>query len=269
MEHDGYKEMLAASALSALDTSDNRALNEHLLVCRECRDELENWKAAAATISLGSEPVEPSAAVRERLLSQIHAERRSRNSSQQADRSLPNALPIGRVRSTAASYALIAAGVVLSLFIGWMILLWRESTTAKAELARLKQQINVTEMQLAQQREIVTILSSPGAKLAELSAADSPAGSARATLAYNSSGQAVLIASNLPAAPDGKEYQLWFIVGNKPLPGKVFNTDESGSGTFREQMPAEVGSQAVFAVTVEPRGGVSAPTGPMLLRSEL
>ena len=48
MVHDDYKEMIPARALSALDAAEERALNEHLENCAECRKELEDWQATAA-----------------------------------------------------------------------------------------------------------------------------------------------------------------------------------------------------------------------------
>jgi anti-sigma-K factor RskA len=78
----------------------------------------------------------------------------------------------------------------------------------------------------------------------------------------------MLVASNLPSLPQGKAYQLWFIVGNKaPMPGKTFAPNSTGQGVIKEQMPREALNSPVFAVTVEPAGGVAAPTGPIYLSS--
>ena len=71
MVHDDYKEMIPARALSALDAAEERALNEHLENCAECRKELEDWQATAAALSLAPDPAEPSPKVRERILSEV------------------------------------------------------------------------------------------------------------------------------------------------------------------------------------------------------
>ncbi len=71
MVHDDYKEMIPAHALSALDAAEERALNEHLENCAECRKELEDWQATAAALSLASDPAEPSPQVRERILTEV------------------------------------------------------------------------------------------------------------------------------------------------------------------------------------------------------
>ena len=51
------------------------------------------------------------------------------------------------------------------------------------------------------------------------------------------------------------------------MPGKTFSPDNTGKGMLKDQMPREAMDSAIFAITVEPEGGVSAPTGPIYLRS--
>src|SRR5215203_196910 len=74
MVHTDYKEMIPARALSALDAAEAQALNEHLENCAECRQELEEWQATAASLSLTADPQEPSPAVRDRILSEVRKE---------------------------------------------------------------------------------------------------------------------------------------------------------------------------------------------------
>ena len=77
MKHEDYKEMLAASALSALDASDARELVHHLEVCSNCRSELHDWQETAAFMAFSAEPVEPSPEVRDRILAAARAETQS------------------------------------------------------------------------------------------------------------------------------------------------------------------------------------------------
>lgn len=268
MGHEDYKMMLPARALSALDSNDDVALNEHLLVCSECRRELEEWEATSAVLSLNVQPLEPTPGLRDRIMSQVREERRTQTVTDKRSRVVPFDPRSRNLRSTAASFGLIAAGLVLSILIGWIFLLWRENAVARVELARLNRQIQVTERDLQRERAAVALLTSPGARLAKL-AGTSSAPTAHAMLAYDTNGQAMLIASGLPSAPEGKGYQLWFIVGDKPVPGKVFNTNQTGTGTLQDQMPGDVGEKAVFAITMEPSAGALTPSGAILLRSEL
>jgi anti-sigma-K factor RskA len=76
------------------------------------------------------------------------------------------------------------------------------------------------------------------------------------------------MASKLPSVPQGKAYQLWFIVGNKPpTPGKTFVPDSAGNAVLKDELPREAVDANVFAITVEPATGSEAPTSPIYLRS--
>ena len=88
-------------------------------------------------------------------------------------------------------------------------------------------------------------------------------------LAYDKNGRAILMAKGLPPPPAGKAYQLWFIAGGKPMPGKVFTTDASGAGTLKDQIPPQARNAAVFAITLEPEDGVQSPTGQIYLSQPL
>jgi anti-sigma-K factor RskA len=246
MVHEDYKEMIPARALSALDAAEAQALNEHLENCAECRKELDEWQATAAALALGSNSAEPSPKVRERILDEVRK-----------DLSEPNVVPFRstprNLWSSFGSLGAMAAAVLFTALVGGIVVLWRQN--------------NAIRKDLEQSQEFVQLVTSPGARVAELKSSAVGAG-ATATVAYDSNGHAMLVASNLPSLPQGKAYQLWFIVGNKaPMPGKTFAPDSTGQGVIKEQMPREALNSPVFAVTVEPAGGVAAPTGPIYLSS--
>ena len=72
------------------------------------------------------------------------------------------------------------------------------------------------------------------------------------------------MASGLPPAPAGKEYQLWLIADKGPVPGGTFKTGADGRARMSDRLPAGV-SKPIFAVTLEREGGESAPKGEMYL----
>lgn len=80
--------------------------------------------------------------------------------------------------------------------------------------------------------------------------------------------QALLQVANLPAVPAGKDYQLWLIKNNKPIPSGVFAVnDPSKDSFFKIEHLADADKQSAnaFAITLEPEGGVQQPTGKMYL----
>ena len=244
MVHDDYKEMIPARALSALDAAEDRALNEHLENCDECRKELQDWEATAAAMSLASNPAEPSPQVRERILSEVR-----KDLSSPAEVIPFKSTPRRNVWSSFGALGAIAAVVLFAALSIGLAVLWRQN------------------QQLGDDRAFVELVKTRGAKVSELRAAD-PGLTAYAKLAYDPTGRAVLIASNLPNVPQGRAYQLWFIVGNKPpVPGKTFVPDSSGNAVLKDELPREAVDANVFAITVEPANGSSAPTSPIYLRS--
>jgi anti-sigma-K factor RskA len=245
MVHEDYKEMIPARALSALDAAEAQVLNEHLENCAECRKELDEWQATAAALALGTSPAEPSPELRERILNEVRK-----------DLSAPQVIPFRstprNLWSSFGSLGAIAATVLFTALIVGLVVLWRQNNAIRTDLE--------------QSREFVELVRTPGARVKELKGIDLGA-DATATLAYDRNGHAILVADKLPGLPQGKAYQLWFIVGNKPMPGKTFAPDSSGKGVLKEQVPQDALDSAVFAITVEPAGGVEAPTGPIYLSS--
>ncbi len=75
------------------------------------------------------------------------------------------------------------------------------------------------------------------------------------------------LAEDLAPLPVNQVYQLWLLdKQNSPTSGGTFNVDETG----RARLPFKLASPATpetFAVTVEPKGGVPKPKGPMVLLS--
>src|ERR1044071_2528825 len=245
MVHEDYKAMIPARALSALDATEERALNEHLENCEECQKELEEWQATAAALAVSADPSEPSPEVRERILSEV---RKDLSAEVVPFRSTSRNI----WRSFGSLGAMAAVVLVTALIVG-LIVIWRENRRINEELART--------------REFVQLATTPGAKMNELKGVDLGAG-ATAKLTYDKSGHAMLMADNLPSVPRGKPYQLWFIVGkNPPMPGKTFSPNEAGKGVLEDQMPKEALDSAIFAITLEPEGGVDKPTGQIYLRS--
>lgn len=271
MVHEDYKEMIPARALSALEAAENRALTEHLSVCAECRKELEVLEETAASLALATPPQEPSPQLRDSILIEIQTELRgNRDKKHHTASAGAQVVPFRPAPRNAWTYigsvGAIAAVVLFLALGGSVIMLWRQNRATQAEVAKLLAQVRASEQQTAQDRDMMQFLTEPGNKLTNLIGTPA-APNAHAVLVYDESGRAVLLASGLPEAPAGKAYQLWYIIGTKPFPGKTFTPDRSGNGSLRDQLPAVARKDAIFAITLEPEAGVEFPTGAILLHS--
>jgi anti-sigma-K factor RskA len=268
MAHENFQELMPGHSLSALDLPETDSLEGHLATCEVCRDEQDLWRSTAAALALSSAAVEPSPRVREQILEQVRKDKKATPTDLATEdaKVVPFTAQRRNVWSSVGSWSAIAASIALLAVLTALFVVWRENRSLKGELAQIKSQVSLTEAELARERETIALLTGSGARLTELAGTNIARG-ARATIAYDPDGRALLLASGLPAAPPGKAYQLWFIVGNQKLPGKVFSTDATGSGKLRDEIPAIARAGAVFAVTLEPAEGVLAPTGQIFLVS--
>ena len=91
---------------------------------------------------------------------------------------------------------------------------------------------------------------------------------AKATVDQN--GRVVLYAHNLPPVPDGRVYQMWVIVEKQaPLSAGVLAVNAQGEAQYDSgPLPGGLEGSLKVAVTLEPAGGVPAPTGPFVLAEE-
>lgn len=259
MTHEDYQELLAVGALTALDPSDAQALDEHLADCADCRTELDQWEQTAALLTLDAKPLEPSAQLRDRLLARVHEE-------SQAERKVVPFVRPQRNVWTLGSFGTIAATIVFAAMLISLIVLWQRYRTFERELARANAELRAAQAKLDRDRAVVALMTSPGAQMTTLAGTKMAPG-AQAMLAYRQDGHAMFMAQGLPAAPAGMAYQLWFIKDGKKMPGKVFTTDAAGNGSLEDQVPLEARESAVFAITLEPDGGVQVPTGSIYLVS--
>jgi anti-sigma-K factor RskA len=246
MSHEELEELLALHALGALDEPQAREIEAHLATCAICPADLAELRDAAGWIGLAADPVAPPPELRSRVLERVRTHAQStREIVAPAQRVFTwRPLPV---------FGGLAAAAMAAAFVMY---LWGLSV-----------RVEETERQLAAEHEKAIFLAAPETATIVLSGTDA-APKARAKLAYDRrTGRALLFGYDLPPVPEGKAYQLWFIAGGKPLPGRVFTPDRTGKGAWQDEVPPEGRDAAVFAVTLEPSGGVPAPSGPMVLKS--
>ncbi|HTV01064.1 MAG TPA: anti-sigma factor, partial [Luteitalea sp.] len=75
----------------------------------------------------------------------------------------------------------------------------------------------------------------------------------------------VLTASRLPDLPRGRTYQLWVLTSGAPVSAGLFKGDASGGATAVFDTPVSLPAPQGLAVSIEPDGGVPAPTGAIIL----
>ncbi|HEV2799728.1 MAG TPA: anti-sigma factor [Pyrinomonadaceae bacterium] len=294
MKHEEYKELIALEALDALErgADEQRALEAHLASCADCRAELRALSEAAASLAyVASTPEAPAPELRARILAAVKSHpqdtphgRHTKDGNSGGASGVSSSLSSGvsspeeferrrearevRVGRRLLMFGSVAASIAVAALLVALAVLWQRNNQLRTELTRLSETVNRTQEELARTRADRELLAAPGAHTATL-AGTKAAERARARLTFDAqTGRAMLMAADLPPAPAGKAYQLWFIAeGKPPMPGSVFRPDANGHAEMHETIPPEGRNASVFAVTLEPAGGVSAPTGEMYLKS--
>jgi anti-sigma-K factor RskA len=115
-----------------------------------------------------------------------------------------------------------------------------------------------------QAQSAMAVLAAPD--LARIDLAGQPAAPRASALALWSRQRGmVFTASNLPTLPAGRVYQVWVVTGSGPISAGLLEPDASGGGLRVFSTPPDIPAPVAVAVTLEPAGGVPAPTGEKVL----
>jgi anti-sigma-K factor RskA len=147
---------------------------------------------------------------------------------EQARSERPNVVPLRRRIATPvlASAAAVAAVVAVALGV-WSLGLSNDLDDAN---------------------EVVDVLSDPNARVHE-------SANGEANLVVTPTGRAALVVRRLAPAPKGKDYEIWVFENGVPKPAGLF--ERPGVAMLSRR----VAPGQTVAVTLEPDGGVDAPTG--------
>jgi anti-sigma-K factor RskA len=155
----------------------------------------------------------------------------------------------------------VAAALVL---FGAALLMNREKETNAAlqhEIAGLQTKTAAQDAELQRVRNEFDAFTGPSAQpVTLLVAANHPQPQGKA-IYVPASGKLLFVASNLPALPEDKAYELWLLPSTgAPVPAGVFRPDAKGSGVVVNPPLAAGVSAKGFAITLEPKEGSAAPT---------
>ena len=172
-------------------------------------------------------------------------------------RQLPAAEAPGRIRwMIAASVALL----MLSALGNYLLYSRLKETEANLQVAQTEQSRYAATQKAAlnERDQQLSVLRNEAFRPVELKGTPkSPEALAR--VYYNAQTKAVFVdVRNLPALPEGKQYQLWALDNGKPVDAGVLD-GATAAGDSIQQMKNIASAQA-FAVTVEDAGGAASPT---------
>lgn len=231
-------DLAAPYVLDALDEDEAALFDQHLTECEVCRQEVVALREVVEVLPLAVDTLqEPPADLRQRVLEAV------------AEEQHPPATP---VRPSAAFWnrgwqPYVAAAAVVLLAVGiWSVMLQTHPSGASAY-----------------DRAVVQALAT-GARVSTLDGQ----GASGAVVQPRGEKNAYLLVGGLPALPDGRVYQAWFMRGTQPVSAGVFTSSSGQVVTLTASRPAL--GYNLAAITVEPGPyGSRQPTGRKVLVGSL
>lgn len=266
---DNITERAALYALGAMSQREANAFEDHLLEgCQVCAEELKQFDMVVGALGLLAPAATPHQEARFRLLERIESE-------SSLDSTLINKPPRDRERPSEKKFLMRAGFLQWALAASFAVLAlisfeaWRRSgqtisdlqeqlAAFNGEVESLRSDIDAGSRRVAEMEQINRILVTPGSRVIKL---EGEASSAR--IYWDTRNRRWAVTMNMPPAPEGKVYQLWFITESAKVSAGVIESDKAGHGYRVLDIPANMDNLIAAAVTLEPRGGSLQPTMPI------
>jgi anti-sigma-K factor RskA len=261
-------EDLELHALGTLPEGDAAALRAHVAVCVNCATNLAEAHGDAAMLAFAARQERPAGTVKAELMARIRANREAEeryawpSRIKGAEREGTKAKAESNAKSSWWNWVLVPAAVALALVS--FGLSWQNRRIA-AELQREHRAAEAFEHDREQIEKLVSMLAAPDTVTVKL-AGTGDAARASGVVKYNGKMGLMVYSVELPALPSDKSYQLWLVPakGTPMSAGLIGPGGHSWGNLWTAEVPMNTEAKA-FAVTIEPVGGVTQPTGPKVL----
>ena len=198
----------------------------------------------------------------------LEAQRVSAEVNQLAQQMAATRLALKQQKATTAQLEKALGGSANAAKLTMESQLRRQLLQAQAEANQFRAILERERQATSDRSQLIESLRVPGAHLLSLKGVDTAAESTAYALIVPNS-HLVFIASNLPPLPDGRQYQLWLLRKQDPkfVSAGLFTPDNADGALMSFNDPAFLSDMTAVAVTQEPEGGSSAPSGTKLLES--
>jgi len=252
--------VLESFVLGTATQEEIKLVNE---LCRKHPEVLQEIEAIEQSLMIyaAAEVPELSGLVKEKLFSQLPKNNSKIATSENKIHQLKSENYFRYYKiAVAASMALLLMSSAFNIYFYNKL----QKTTSELEALNTEKQyyadqFNVQQTSLKNAQNDLAELSNPEIKIIKLNSIGIDAGKPVSALIYwNATTHKTYINSiQLPAPPEGKQYQLWALVDGKPVDAGVF--DVLPDSVSLQKMKDITGAQT-FAVTIEVKGGSPTPT---------
>jgi hypothetical protein len=264
MTQEDPRERNALYAIGALDPISAREVEEHLRSAPdEERQEVAEIAETAAMLPFALPLPALPEGLKDRVMARVAAEELMRA---QPAKVIPFA-PRQRRTPGIGRYLAYAATIALAALSG---ILFLQNNRLERERDDLARQAQGGRDQLAKAQESLNGFLSPATRIIKMVGDAAPKASAK--LVWDTDTQQwVIYFYDLPGLPPDKDYQLWYITtGQEKLSASLFQPGAGGKVEVKVTVPADVAPRlAATAVTLEPKGGSSQPTGKIYLKAAI
>jgi anti-sigma-K factor RskA len=264
MDHDAVREAAGLYALGALPPDERALFEAHVSTCDECRRDVRAFGEVVDALPFALPQVDPPPALRSRVLAAAGAD---------GSRSVVPLAPVRPGRPFVwAAWLSAAAMLVVAIGLGAYTVRLRHRVSglevvlreAIARLDRSESQLASATRDAERAQLRLAVLTAQDMKQVEL-AGQAPAPRAAGRAFLSASNGLLFAASQLPPLPAGRTYQVWFLTPGAPISAGLIKPDQTGRVTAAFEVPPGAASPSGLAVSIEPDGGVPAPTGALYL----
>jgi anti-sigma-K factor RskA len=258
MSHDDLRELSGVYALGALEGQDRVRFESHLASCAECAAEVRALRAVGHGLAPIVEQQDPPPALRDRVM--------ARAGASAAEDAVPRRGPaMPRWLAAAAALAAVSIGLYAATLRVRIQTLEIELSDLRTRAVALERDLERVRREADTARGAAFVLAAHDVLRIDL-AGQPPAPSATGRVFWSPSRGLVFSAADLPAVPPGRVYQLWVLRGptDPPVSAGLVHSEPSGTGILSTG-PLTIPGATGLAVSLEPEGGVPAPTGDIYL----
>ncbi|TAE27565.1 MAG: anti-sigma factor [Cytophagales bacterium] len=241
-------------ALGAATDQERREVECLSSIYPEIRQELNRLTEAMENYAL-TYSAEPPADLKEQIMAKL-------SFGDAQPEAIVKPMPVSRPTYNFTWVAAAAIGLIILSFALFLVNQLRESQQVQATLRSTNNSLQDEILQIRDRQSgldaALALLKKPGTRIIPVVGNDKAPGS-RLAVYWNATSKEVAIEVNgLPKLAADQQYQLWSLVGDKPVDAGVFeNTPSTGQ---IQRLNRAIGAADAFAVTIERRGGSPTPT---------
>ena len=294
MKHEAISEDQQANAalyaLGALSQREAVSFDAHLREgCEVCNSDLDEFGKVTASLALSVAEASPARYLRDVLTARI--EREAHDPPERTDAAVldfrdRSELTRNRAEApgqpfwkTALPWALAASFLLASVvsFIAWRLdrrdlttqigSIQQEASSALEDNLELREKLRRETAGAEELNQINAVLASGQWRMLTLTGQE-PSPAASAKVYWDTKANRWVVTADLPPAPAGSVYQLWFVTADARISAGLIEPDQTGHAFAVVRVPSTVTKLAAVAITLEPEGGSSQPTMPIYLLGE-